>query len=180
MGKQTDITQADIAECVKYDPATGKLTWLVAHQKVKIGDEAGHLRDDGYVDISIKGTLFLAHRVIWCLVYGYWPEHEVDHLNRIRDDNRIENLEHKTQSCNLRNGSVRRDSKTGIPGVHYSHKLDKYIVRITVGPKRIYVCTVNTLVEAARARHAAEIKHGYKSCIYGESAAEKFLSGVVE
>jgi hypothetical protein len=54
----------------------------------------------GYVQIKISGKLYHAHRLAWLYVYGYMPEKEIDHINRIRDDNRIANLREATSQLN--------------------------------------------------------------------------------
>lgn len=43
----------------------------------------------GYVGVRICGKNYRAHRAAWFYVYGSWPENQIDHINCIRDDNRI-------------------------------------------------------------------------------------------
>ena len=177
--KETKVNQDLLLRTLSYDKESGELTWKKSHQKVKVGDTAGHLRKDGYVDISINGHKFLAHRVIWCMVEGYWPECEVDHLNRVRSDNRWSNLDHKTQSCNNRNGELRKDSFTKVKGVHKVKGKNRYVARITVNGSRVFLGEFSTITEAANARASAEELYGYSKCIHGKSSAKHFL-GVVE
>ncbi len=48
-----------------------------------------------------KRDFKIAH-IIWFLEWGIWPTKEIDHENRVRDDNRIENLRLTTRRENLR------------------------------------------------------------------------------
>jgi hypothetical protein len=48
-----------------------------------------------------RGTL--AHRVIWALAHGRWPEGQIDHINGNRADNRLCNLREVKPSDNQRN-----------------------------------------------------------------------------
>lgn len=60
----------------------------------------GYLR----VCISTSGrrVLLMAHRIVWVSAHGPLPDgHEVDHRNRVKDDNRIENLEAVTRAVNM-------------------------------------------------------------------------------
>ena len=52
----------------------------------------GSYDKDGYLILKIKGKQFKAHRIAWLLNYGEFPKGEIDHINRCRTDNRIENL----------------------------------------------------------------------------------------
>lgn len=101
-----------------YDPATGHLTYKVpGPPKKRVGDRAGSLGKRGYRDVSVKGALYKEHRVIWAIVTGAWPTHDVDHVNRVRDDNRWANLREATRSENLSNQGLKPNNKSGLKGV---------------------------------------------------------------
>lgn len=102
-----------------YDPLTGVITYKTSSGNMKAGKIAGHTRDDGYI---IIGQVY-AHVLAWRIYYGKWPPDnmEVDHLNRIRSDNRIENLVLKTRILNRHN----RDDADQY-GRYVWHKNDKY------------------------------------------------------
>lgn len=80
--------------------------------------------ESGYRYVRHEGQLYRQHRVIFFLHYGYWPN-EIDHINRVRHDNRIENLRDVTHSENNQNKVVRKDSRSGIKGVSYTPKDNK-------------------------------------------------------
>lgn len=66
----------------------------------------GSLDKDGYLIIKVKGKQFKAHHIVWLLVYGDFPNQEIDHINRNKTDNRIENLRlsnRKQQNFNSKN-----------------------------------------------------------------------------
>lgn len=65
--------------------------------------EVGWQQKNGYRMLSYRNKKYLTHRVIWYLHYGKWPAHNIDHINRDRLDNRIENLRDVSQSINTRN-----------------------------------------------------------------------------
>lgn len=69
----------------------------------------------GYVKVHIDSGVALLHTLILKAPVGY----EVDHINRVKFDNRKENLRTVTRSQNNYNTKIRSDSKTGFKGVHY-------------------------------------------------------------
>ena len=83
--------------------ADGYLVFSKCFFKDKIGTRAGTIDNLGYRRVSFEGKLHLEHRVIWRILKGDWPTKELDHINRQRDDNRIENLREVTRQENTRN-----------------------------------------------------------------------------
>lgn len=73
---------------LKYNPATGSLTWKVNKGRAKAGDVAGYLDPSGYIRLRIDQSSYWAHRVVWLMVTGDWPAQVIDHRNLKRADNR--------------------------------------------------------------------------------------------
>jgi hypothetical protein len=96
------ITQKYLKEIVHYDPDTGIFTWTINRKKVSAGAVAGH-NCNGYVSLSINNKNYRAHRLAFLYMTGEWPEFVVDHVNRIRSDNRWCNLRDVTQQVNSTN-----------------------------------------------------------------------------
>lgn len=101
---------------------------------------------------------FRAHRVIWCLHYGAWPRETIDHLNGIRDDNRIENLEDVSLSENVRRARPWRNrSRVGA----YWHRRDKvWRVEFRHNGVRHYFGSFKDKQSALVARTAGELSLG--------------------
>lgn len=81
----------------------GELYWKKVNLKSnkKIGDRAGSIQHYGYRQICIDNRVYREHRIIWIMFFGQIPdEYMIDHINRIRNDNRIENLRIVTRSEN--------------------------------------------------------------------------------
>lgn len=96
----------------------------------------GSLDKDGYIIIKVKGKQFKAHRIIWFLNYGSFPKSELDHINRKRTDNRIENLRESNRKQQLEN-SIRfkiPNKETNCIGVY----IDK-----TKGLKKKFATKIN-------------------------------------
>ena len=92
----------------------GKLFWAKLSSPLsrkKVGDRAGWLDPSGYRYISLKGKRYIEHRVIYLLHNPDWDindgTQQIDHINRVRDDNRIENLRLVTNQENAFNRNAR-------------------------------------------------------------------------
>jgi len=100
-----------------YDRHTGIWTWLVKKGKMEPGSVAGNYSTSGYIQIRVDRKLYMAHVLAWFYSFGVWPENMVDHQNRIRDDNRLNNLRQATLSQNLGNTLKRNNNTSGFKGV---------------------------------------------------------------
>ena len=101
---------ADLRAILRYSPDTGGFTWVIDRgRRGKAGALAGTINKRGYVIIKINYQLYKAHRLAWYLGHGEWPapDMEIDHINRIKGDNRLCNLRMVSKSINLRNQPLR-------------------------------------------------------------------------
>lgn len=108
-----------LRELFDYQPETGRLICRERnHASVVAGSVAGKLDAKGYRRLIVDRREYRAHRLIWLYVHGCWPEGEIDHMNGLRDDNRIKNLRDVSTQANAENRSrAQRYSKTGLLGV---------------------------------------------------------------
>lgn len=102
--KELLIDAALVRSFLSYDPETGEFRWLLRKGWERgAGRVAGSKKRRGYVDIGILGTVYQAHRLAWLHYHGEWPKQQIDHINRVRDDNRIVNLRDVSYLENARN-----------------------------------------------------------------------------
>ena len=103
---------------------------------------------------------------------SYLPENEIDHINRIKDDNRWCNLREVSRQCNVRNCSIGKNNKSGITGVGWVKKCNKWCSRITVSRKTICLGNYKEFSDAVKARWDAEVKYNFPNCNTTSSAYE--------
>lgn len=123
-----------LKELLRYDPETGVFQWNVRPgRKMRIGQEAGSLTANGYVQIKLDKRRYLAHRLAWLYVHGVWPSGQIDHVNGRRTENAIQNLRDVPRSVNCENkrGPSGR-SRTGLLGVTVTGN-GKYQAQIKTG-----------------------------------------------
>lgn len=148
----------------RYDYETGVLYWRWrVNSRVPKTLEAGtQNKSNGYLYVKVHGRRYRVHRVVMLMCYGFYGEGlEVDHINHIRNDNRLVNLRFVTHGENTRNQSVSSKNTSGVTGVYFYKKLQKYIARISVDRENIYLGMFDTLEEAAEARIQADRKYKF-------------------
>lgn len=70
----TRLSQRTLKTLLAYDPATGVFTWLVTRARGALaGDEAGTIRKDGHITITIKNHSYTAQRLAWLYMKGEMP-----------------------------------------------------------------------------------------------------------
>ncbi len=138
MSRTNSITHQELLKILSYNPETGVFTWVIrSANRIQIGAVAGSKTKKGYINIIINKVSYKAHRLAWLYVYGNLPANEIDHINREKDDNRLENLRLATRAQQCQNQNSRINSSTGFLGV-YKKKL-KYQAAITVNGVKHYL-----------------------------------------
>lgn len=153
-------------ELFRYDYETGVLYWRWrVNSRVPKTLEAGRQRkSSGYLDVQVHGRFYLVHRVVMLMCYGFYGEGlEVDHVNHVRNDNRLFNLRFVTRSENSKNQSLSSKSTTGVTGVYFSKARKKYVAQIKVNRKLTYLGMFETLEGAAEARRQADKKYKFNN-----------------
>lgn len=165
--KESLITQAYLKSLFEYKD--GQLIWKVARQKIRIGQVAGTLQKTGYIHIGIDGEQYVAHRLIWLYHHGVWPEQLLDHINRQKDDNRIQNLREVSQQQNMRHTKIHSHNTSGHCGVQWNKTAGKWCAKITVNQKLLHLGLFTNLEDAISARKAAELQYNF-SPFHGNTA----------
>lgn len=155
-------------ELFRYNYETGVLYWRRRiNGNIPKTLEAGtqnKSNSDGYLNVSVNGRDYKVHRVVMLMCYGFYGEGlDVDHINHIRNDNRLVNLRFVTRRENQRNQSLSSKNTSGVTGVHFSKARKKYMVQIGVNRKVICLGYFDTLEEAAAARAEANVKFKFNS-----------------
>lgn len=167
-------SQERLKMLLSYDAPTGLLFWnsrdlstfqetgtrpasfLWKHWQSKMAGKPAGTEQGDYFRCCIDYKNYLAHRVIWKIVYGNDPE-QIDHISGNAKDNRIENLRDVSHQVNAKNRKLYESNKTGVSGISY-HERDKvWQVRIGVGEgKELHLGNFKEWGEAFVARTTAE------------------------
>lgn len=170
-----NLTYAQVAAVLKYDPETGKLWWLerpaelfkcARHAAAWNGKWAGREAftakvSKGYLSGFIFGKSYRAHRVAWLLFHGFWPVDQIDHLDGNPQNNRIKNLRAVTERENSKNRRMSSANSSGVSGVNWDRITQKWHARIGVDGASIHLGFFSDKTEASAARRDAEAKYGF-------------------
>ena len=133
------ITQEELKNLFNYNLETGVFTRKIAtgrYNRFPIGSIAGAKHSQGYLVIVINGKTYRNHRLAWLYVYGIFPK-EIDHINGIKDDNRINNLRECNRSQNVMNYQVKNNNELGIKGLYRDKQRKRFITTVSIGNTRL-------------------------------------------
>ena len=149
-----ELTQERLKELLHYCPETGVFTRITrVAQRVHIGDIAGSKTNQGYWSIRIDGKQYQAHRLVWLYVNGNFPKNEIDHINNIRNDNRLFNLREAIHMQNMQNQktAMKSNKSTGLLGAYFDKKSNVYRSCISVNKKLNHLGSFKTPQDAHQA-----------------------------
>jgi len=156
-----------LRKVLRYEAETGKLFWLVRPNMRKswntryAGKEAfAYKNRRGYLRGAISGKCCKAHRVIWAIVHGVWPD-QIDHINHDKSDNRIENLRSVYAKDNAKNMSKSKANTSGYTGVTWSTKDSKWYSRIMIEGKCKHLGSFDDINDAIAVRLSANEKYNF-------------------
>lgn len=169
------LTQLELKANLHYNPETGIFTWIKGRSNIKAGTIAGSLsKKYGYNYITINNNMYFAHRLAWLYMEGYFPETDIDHINRDRNDNRFKNLRVVSRLCNSRNSGISKNNISGVTGVSINSSDGKWVAQIGVNYKHINLGLFDDFKDAVLARWNAEKEYKFQNCC-SDSSAYKYL-----
>lgn len=123
------ITVTELRSLMTYRPDRGRFTWCVSRGSARYGDEVGSIDREGYRRIRIGRKHYYEHRLVWLWHHGVFPR-ILDHRDRNRSNNRIENLRECHESQNAANAGRSSLNTSGYRGVYFDTDRDKWVARI--------------------------------------------------
>jgi len=162
-----------------FDYKNGKLIRKITRGHAMAGDIVGSVTLDGYLTVRIGKKLYMVHRIIWMWHYGYFPENNLDHINRKKQDNRIKNLREASKQCNARNCKNLKTNTSGVKGVSWRKRNNKWAAQIVVNNKIHYIGLFVDFDEAVFARLGVEQCLNWEGCD-SNSPAYKYAMKVLK
>lgn len=97
-----------IDEYFDYNPLTGQLFRF--KKKLQLFREVGAL-NNGYLVTRVNGREIYNHHICWYLYHKKWPVLQIDHRDRCRSNNKIDNLFEVTGSEQNKNKTYPKHNK---------------------------------------------------------------------
>lgn len=113
------ISHNELLDMLNYDEKTGEFWWKVAlSNRVRLDIPAGCLSKSlGYKVYRIHSNLYYGHVLAWFYVHRTWPVNTIDHIDGVKNNNRICNLREATKAEQTRNRKANKNNSTGYKGV---------------------------------------------------------------
>ena len=112
---------------------------------------------NGYYLARVGKEKFIVHRIIWKMCTGSDPAADIDHIDCVRTNNRLENLRLATAAQNSANR--KGTGASGYRGVTFSR--GRWHASMRVNGRKLYLGASHSLDEAAALyREAAKNRHG--------------------
>lgn len=149
------LVQKDLLEKFEYNEDTGEL-----FRKFKNGkkNKITCIGNHGYIICGFENKTYLAHRIIWIMKFENITT-ELDHINRIKTDNRICNLRKTTSQQNKQNTGKYSNNTSGFKGVSWHSEANKWEAYFHIKGKKIYLGLFDNSIDAANAYNQKVIEH---------------------
>ena len=151
------IDKSRVLSLLDFDEIEGVFRWKQwMGGTAKKGSISGAIDSKGYRQIRIDGRLYLAHRIVWLITHGEWPDHHIDHIDRNPLNITPSNLRKCTHAQNHQNVGVRSDNSSGVTGVSFLKKSGRWLAYININRKRIRIGEFEDFEDAVKARLEAK------------------------
>lgn len=162
-------------ECFDVDFTTGDLTWKfrpthhfeteMAYKTINsrhFGKTAGTIGRNGYLSVGLRGLgkerkRLYFHRVVYAMYHGAWPTETIDHFDGDSLNNKISNLRPTTQSINSKNQKLRSTNLSGLHGVRWYSRYNKWHVEGTYNSVKYHLGYYYSFFDAICARKSWEL-----------------------
>jgi hypothetical protein len=170
-----------LKELFTYNPENGELVWNersvdlanrigmteVGRKSFNgkcAGRPAGSLSNNGYIQLNLQFRGFmlsgLAHRIIWIITKGK-IDHQIDHIDGNRSNNKLDNLRDVPPQDNAFNGKIRENNKSGVTGVSYRKQRKCWRAYYTSDGVQYNLGHYKNIEDAIKARKDWESSSGY-------------------
>lgn len=146
-------SQERLRELLIYDPETGEI-------RFRDGSRGFTVTTKGYLQTTIDGVTFYAHRLIWKLLHDLEPP-QIDHRDGNRANNRELNLRASNHTINNRNAKMRKDNTSGFCGVSWYEPRRSWRAHIRIDGKLRHLGYFGNVDDAVQARQRASREHGF-------------------
>lgn len=169
------MSYEQVASLLKYEEGSGTLVWLPRPREMFATERSWltwntrfsgrpaltALDTGGYCHGRILRKRYKAHRVAWLLFHKEWPRHEIDHIDGVKTNNRIDNLRDCTGSVNSKNRGRQKNSTSGVSGVSWCPSRSKWEAYFYSERVKTSLGYFPTKEEASRSRNFNALRNGF-------------------
>jgi hypothetical protein len=166
--KRTSINVELLRRTFRYDERTGhfyRTEWSASRpgrngspKFLKANERVGGVGPSGYWRIGFDGARWLAQSLAWAYMHGVIPAEDIDHINRDKLDNCIENLRVVTRGQNMRNSD--RNDRRGVTLGTFQRPSGNWGAQVSAHGQTISLGTFSSQDEA-NAAHQYYVNHNH-------------------
>ena len=154
------LTHEQLKEHIHYNAETGVFTRLKSPRTDRLGVITVKCLSHGYLAINVLKKEYFAHRLAYFYMTGELPKNSIDHINRVRADNRWCNLREATKTENSQNIiKPYSTNKSGYLGVHYCNRDKVFIAQIRFNGKKVKLGRFDNALDAYNCYLEAKKEH---------------------
>jgi|TARA_R110000764_G_scaffold153480_1_gene241401 hypothetical protein len=147
-GEIKHVTQERLRELFKLTDK-GLIT-KVTRINAPIGKGSYLHKSTGYKILKVDGRQYREHRLVWIYVHGTLPK-ILDHIDGNKENNNINNLRRSTASQNAHNAKLNSNNTSGVKGVSWYKKHQKWRGQVKNNNKQVHVGYFEELKDAEAA-----------------------------
>jgi len=161
----------ELNKLFRYEPETGKLYRRKPIPDDEADNDVGciwtknikHSTTHGQcMIVQVNGKIFPMHRIIYKMIHGDFDESlVVDHIDGDGLNNRPDNLRAVTPSVNKRNSVKKCNNTSGVTGVWFDKRHQKWCVRVWLDGNRINLGRYHDKENAAKAAEDFYRENGF-------------------
>ncbi len=161
------LTQKRLKEVVTYNPETGIFVWNFGRPAASKDSRAGGIakktkpNDANYRQLAIDFVDYTEHFLVMLYMKNvHVTAGTIYHLNNDKTDNRYKNL--VIRKKRVINKSMSKNNTSGVTGVNWCKRTEKWQASITVNGKTIFLGRHNNKEDAIKIRKQAVIDYGFE------------------
>ena len=159
--------EKELLLCFTYDKSTGTLVRKSKiNQDLPLRKPSKTRSGKEYITFTFsdgrktKRTMY-AHVLVWRIVYGVWPDNDIDHLDGDGTNNKLSNLRCVPKCINQRNRKLASNNTSGHAGVYWETRCSKWYAKLSINGEQKYLGYYSVLADAVAARQKAEAENGF-------------------
>lgn len=146
------LTIEKLHELMHYNPETGSFK-----RRIKLSNRTNLEKDVGFVGgngrryVTVYGKHYLAHRLAWFYMTGFWPTNNIAAIDGNYLNVRFANLKEETPTETVMKSGIRSTNTSGIKGVSWDKVKNKWLATKTKDYKQVFLGYFDSKEDAAKA-----------------------------
>lgn len=131
------------------------------HAAPGVGQPVGYVCSAGFLKTRLKNKRYKVSHITFYLCTGHWPKQPLEHVDGDKMNCKPSNIQYTTMPEVSRRRARYSSCCSGVAGVDYRPRKDRWRARIRLGGQRDHLGEFRTLDEAAAVRQKASQEYNF-------------------